>query len=157
MTKRQGTERLTLKDAVELIVSRTGDDETVVRSRIDYHRKRVKKSGLLKMLPNGDIELRHLVAWACEQKGWEGKFSDLPRAVEISLPLRISMVECHDIRLPIRIFNRPPTDVEAAEMKIEEQRVRISDLERKVEELKPDALAWRNFRVKSRPRTKRGK
>jgi hypothetical protein len=156
MKKHKAFAQLTLKEAVALIVSRTGDDETVVRSRISYHRKLVKKSNLLKMSSSGKFELPHLVAWASDQKGWAGCFSGLPTTVSSTFAIRWSIEGvAPQNKVPISYPDNPVANDLLKEIQVLQGR--IDELEAEVAELKPDALAKRAHRANSGRRPSKNK
>lgn len=143
---------LTLKAAVQLIKSRTKSNETVVRSRIAYHRK----IGNLKSYRHNKFKIQDLAAWADAQKGWKGLFDGLPTKVtaDATFSWNISLTPPEGTAHCSIPGNPVATELLAENSTL---RTRIRKLEAEIAELQPDATKWREFKVKSARRPSKNK
>jgi hypothetical protein len=142
--------------AVRMIADRVprhrDDDVRFVRNRVSKRLTYAIKRGKLARPTRGEFLFADIVTWA--QQTWPGKLNDLPLvpvtgSIQVDLPgLEVSLTA-----------EQLPTDLAGCQRMLGDYITKVGALEAKlraahaeIEQLRPDAEKWRNFKARSAPR-----
>lgn len=130
-------DRLTLKQAVQLIAPRVGrsdEDTRDVENRTSHRIGYAVKTGKLQQEKDGSFTLANLTFWASSK--WPGKFNDLPAIGRAYLTFPM-------MTLSGSISDSMPNSIEECQLRLKEAQQRIATLEKENFDLKPDAEKYR--------------